>query len=173
LSCARSKRNATPVRSGNLRVGGASGPAFKLQKPPPMRVPRPSRTLRRAGTATASTTVVWNGQKLRRQHRRPPLKKRKDGAPSVQWQGRATRHRSGLAGTPRPRQHASLPEAEPQSGSGKGGSDLGDRLTRAVSCRSDVRKASSNSEFAETSSLFSVTLNSCRTWHSRSCCAGR
>jgi len=56
LSCARSERNATRVRSGNLRVGGAGGPAFKLQKPPQMRVPRPSRTLRRAGTTTAYTT---------------------------------------------------------------------------------------------------------------------
>jgi len=35
----------------------AGGPAFKLQKPPQLRVPRPSRTLRRAGTATASTTA--------------------------------------------------------------------------------------------------------------------
>src|SRR5258706_3081657 len=40
---ARSERNATPVRSGNLKVGGAGGAAFKLQKPPQMRVPRPSR----------------------------------------------------------------------------------------------------------------------------------
>ena len=34
----------------------AGGPAFKLQKPPQLRVPRPSRTLRRAGTTTAYTT---------------------------------------------------------------------------------------------------------------------
>ena len=56
MSCARSERNATPFRSGNLSAGGAGGSAFKLQKPPQMRVPRPSRTLRRAGTTTASTT---------------------------------------------------------------------------------------------------------------------
>lgn len=36
-------------------MGGAGGPAFKLQKPPQMRVPRPSRR-RRAGTTTAYTT---------------------------------------------------------------------------------------------------------------------
>jgi hypothetical protein len=50
-----SERNATRVRSGNLRVGGAGGPAFELQKPPQLRVPRPSRR-RRAGTTTAYTT---------------------------------------------------------------------------------------------------------------------
>jgi hypothetical protein len=36
---------------------GAGGPAFKLQEPPHLRVARPSRTLRRAGTTTAYTTV--------------------------------------------------------------------------------------------------------------------
>ena len=53
----------------------AGGPAFRLQKPPELRVPRPSRTLRRAGTTTAYTTGSVGGQKLRRQYRRPPLQK--------------------------------------------------------------------------------------------------
>ncbi len=46
----------TQVRPGNLSVGGAGGPAFKLQKPPQMRVPRPSRRRKRACTTTAYTT---------------------------------------------------------------------------------------------------------------------
>ena len=50
------ERNATRVRSVNLSAGEAGGSAFKLQKPPQMWMPRPSRTLRRAGTTTASTT---------------------------------------------------------------------------------------------------------------------
>jgi hypothetical protein len=61
---ARSERNATRVRSGNLSVGGAGGPAFKLQKPPQMRMPvlrvlceEPALSeVEGAGTTTAYTT---------------------------------------------------------------------------------------------------------------------
>jgi hypothetical protein len=44
-----SERNATPVRSGNLRVGVSGGWAFKLQKPPQLRVPRPSLHFAKGG----------------------------------------------------------------------------------------------------------------------------
>lgn len=56
LSCARSEPNATPVRSGNLRVGQVGVARVERQKPPDLRVPRPSRTSRRAGTTSAYTT---------------------------------------------------------------------------------------------------------------------
>jgi len=55
------KRSALPkYLSGKMWLAenpfAAGGPAFKPQKPPQLRVPRPSRFLRTAGTTTAYTT---------------------------------------------------------------------------------------------------------------------
>jgi hypothetical protein len=52
----REPENDPAVPRVTGKDGWAGGPAFKLQKPPQPRVPRSSRTLRRAGTTTAYTT---------------------------------------------------------------------------------------------------------------------
>jgi hypothetical protein len=100
LSCARSEPNATPVRPGNLRVGRAGGSAFKLQKPPQLRVPRPSRG-RRAGTTTAYTTggVERTGVAPAAS---PPTLEKTQGWSTLRGNGAmkrwATRHRHGDSG---------------------------------------------------------------------------
>jgi len=60
------------IVTGNLRVGGAGGPAFKLQKPAQMRVRR-RHTQRRCRTDKSCAGSIAAH----------PRKKRKDGAPSV------------------------------------------------------------------------------------------
>ncbi len=66
-------------------MGGAGGPAFKLQKPPQMRVPRPSRR-RRAGTTTAYTTGGVEGTRVAPAASPPTLAKNaRMGHPPWEW----------------------------------------------------------------------------------------
>jgi len=60
--------------------------AFKLEKPPQLRVPRPLRVLRRAGTTTAYTTGSSEGTKIGSGASRPTLAKNaRMGHPPSEW----------------------------------------------------------------------------------------
>gem|GEM_PF-5272455 len=62
----------------------AGGPAFKLQKQPQPRVPRPLRNVQRAGTTNAyATEFVRKKKSCVGSIATHPCKERKDGAPSV------------------------------------------------------------------------------------------